>query len=461
MAGIGFALRKLARQDSLLSGLRAYSHAAVISCGPWLFTVLALGGIELIGHSIVPILDLQRFSSIVRYDFCFSLIAAGPIALVLTRQLADQIYAKDVTDATSLFLAALLLLFCLQAIPGIVFFGFFVDMPLSERLIAIICLQVVGGIWVACPFLSALQSFGSISAAFAAGMLLAFACAVSAGRVFGAAGMLAGFTIGLAFIFFALSAQIFAEYPYRVRSLLILRFRRYWQFAVIGLLYNAGVWVDKWIMWFAPGNMVTARGIWSNPSYDSAMFLAYLTIIPTATLFLIVVETRFFEHYQRFYQDIENDATADEIDRNHLTIVRVLREGMRSIIALQVAVCYLVILSAPHLIGLAQGDPEMVPIFRFGVIGALFHGILLCTMAILSYFDLRHELLRVSAVFLLLNAGLTLVTLWLGLGYQGYGYAGAALVSLIYAYSLVSSRIAQLPFMTFIVNNGELRRRHI
>jgi polysaccharide biosynthesis protein PelG len=103
MAGIGFALRKLARQDSLLSGLRAYSHAAVISCGPWLFTVLALGGIELIGHSIVPILDLQRFSSIVRYDFCFSLIAAGPIALVLTRQLADQIYAKNVTDATSLF----------------------------------------------------------------------------------------------------------------------------------------------------------------------------------------------------------------------------------------------------------------------------------------------------------------------------------------------------------------------
>ncbi len=460
MAGIGFALRKLARQDTLLSGLRAYSHAAVISCGPWLFIVLSLGGIQLIGHTIVPMPDLQRFSSMVRYNFCFSLVAAGPIALVVTRHLADQIYAKDVTVATSLFLGALPLLFCVQAIPGIVFFGFFVDMPPAERLIAIICLQVAGGIWVACPFLSALQSFGSICAAFAAGTLLAFACAVSAGRVFGAAGMLAGFTVGLAFIFFALSAHIFAEYPYRVRSLLISVFAATGSSpsSACSTMQDLGGQMDHVVR---AGEHGHGEGIWSNPSYDSAMFLAYLTIIPTATLFLIVVETRFFEHYQRFYQDIENDATADEIDRNHLTIVRVLREGMRSIIALQVAVCYLAILSAPHLIGLAQGDPEMVPIFRFGVIGALFHGILLCTMAILSYFDLRRELLRVSAVFLLLNAGLTLVTLWLGLGYQGYGYAGAALVSLIYAYSLVSSRIARLPFMTFIVNNGELRRRHI
>ena len=461
MAGIGFALRKLARQDTLLSGVRAYSHAAVISCGPWLFTVLALGGIELLGRSMVPIAELQRFSSIVRYDFCFSLVAAGPIALVLTRQLADQIYAKNVADAPSLFLSALILLFSLQAAMGIAFYGFVVDMPLSERLLALICLQVAGGIWIACPFLSALQSFGSISTAFAVGMLLAFASAVSVAPIFGAAGMLAGFTVGLALIFFALAARIFAEYPYQTRSLLVLDFRRYWQFAMIGLLYNAGVWVDKWIMWCAPGNVVIAGGIWSNPPYDSAMFLAYLTIIPATTLFLIVVETRFFEHYQRFYQDIENDATAEEIDRNHITIVRALREGMRSIVALQVAVCYLAILAAPHLIGMAQGAPEMVPIFRFGVLGALFHGVLLCAMAILSYFDLRRELVRVAVAFLALNAGLTLVSLWFGLGYQGYGYAGATLLSLIYAYFLVSSRITRLPFVTFIVNNGELRRRHI
>jgi polysaccharide biosynthesis protein PelG len=90
-----------------------------------------------------------------------------------------------------------------------------------------------------------------------------------------------------------------AEYPYPVdfRFSFFSEFRRYWQFAVIGLFYNAAIWVDKWIMWFAPGRAVVTGGIWTNPAYDSAMFLAYLTIVPATTLFLVAVETRFFEHY--------------------------------------------------------------------------------------------------------------------------------------------------------------------
>jgi uncharacterized membrane protein len=210
-------------------------------------------------------------------------------------------------------------------------------------------------------------------------------------------------------------------------------------------------------MWFAPGRAAVTGGIWTNPAYDGAMFLAYLTIIPATTLFLVAVETRFFEHYFRFYQDIENHATAKEIERNHTTILRVLGEGLRNIAVLQAAVCYLAVLAAPGMIGMAQGDLNMVPIFRFGALGALFHMLLLCVMVVLSYFDLRRELVRVTVLFFALNAGLTCGALWFGLGYQGYGYVGATLVSLIYAYSLVSSRIARLPYMTFIANNHALR----
>ena len=459
MAGVGFALRKLARQDTLLSGLHAYAHSAVISCGPWLFVVLSLGGIQFLGRAMVPLQDLQRFSAVVTYNFCFSLVASGPIALVVTRCLADRIYAKEVEAAPGLFLGALVLLFCVQAAFGIPFYGFIVDMQPVERILALICLQVAGAIWIASPFMSALQSFGSISAAFAAGTLLAFACAVLLAPSFGAAGMLAGFTAGLAFIFFALAARIFIEYPYRAHLgfSFVSEFRHYWQFAVIGLLYNAAIWVDKWIMWFAPGQVAITGGIWTNPAYDGAMFLAYLTIVPATTLFLVAVETRFFEHYLRFYQDIENHATANEIERNHTTILRVLGEGLRNITVLQVAVCYLAVLAAPGMIGMAQGDLKMVPIFRFGTFGALFHVLLLCVMVVLSYFDLRRELVQVTALFFTLNSGLTWGTLWLGLGYQGYGYLGATLLSLIYAYYLVSSRVVRLPYLTFIGNNRALR----
>src|SRR5690242_16304165 len=139
MAGVGFALRRLARQDTLVSGVQAYAHAAVISCGPWLFVVLSLGGIQFLGRSLVPLQDLNRFSAVVTYSFCFSLVVAGPIALVVTRSLADRIYAKKVEAAPSLFLSALFLVFCIQAAFGIPFYSLVVDMQPAERIWGLIC----------------------------------------------------------------------------------------------------------------------------------------------------------------------------------------------------------------------------------------------------------------------------------------------------------------------------------
>ena len=46
MAGIGFELRKLLQKETLVSMIRAYVYAGVISSGPW---VLSIVGMVLIG----------------------------------------------------------------------------------------------------------------------------------------------------------------------------------------------------------------------------------------------------------------------------------------------------------------------------------------------------------------------------------------------------------------------------
>jgi polysaccharide biosynthesis protein PelG len=459
MAGIGFVLRSLARQDTLSAGLRAYAHAAAVSSGPWLFTILALGGVELFGRSVLDAEALQRFSLVVIYNFAFSLVVSGPVVLVVTRRLADQIHARDVTEAPGMFIGALILIFFAQAALGVPFYGFLVDMPPAERVLALIGFEMVGGIWLAAAFMSALKSFGSISIAFGVGTATAFIATMLLAPFFGIAGMLAGFTGGLAIIFFGLAARIFAEYPHPVRRpfAVLGEFHKYWEFALVGLLYNAAIWVDKWIMWFAPGHVLVAGTMRANPAYDGAMFLAYLTIVPAMALFLLAIETQFFENYLRFYRDIENHATAAEIWSNHRAILRDLGQGLRKLALLQAAVCYLAILVGPGLIGMARGGIEMVSMFRFGVLGAMFHVLLLSVMVVISYFDFRQLLLSVASVFFVLNTGLTVCTLWMGLGYHGYGYLLAALLSLIYAYSAAASRILRLPYMTFIGNNRGLR----
>ncbi|MBV8577463.1 MAG: exopolysaccharide Pel transporter PelG [Acetobacteraceae bacterium] len=460
MAGIGFVLRRLSRQDTLTAGLRAYAHGAIVSSGPWLFTIMSLGTIDLFGRAILDPQELRRFLVVVMYNFAFSLVASGPIVMVITRRLADKIYAKDVAEAPGMFIGSLLLLFTIESALGIPFYGFMTDMQPTERLVAFVGFLIVGGIWVAASFISALKSFGTISAAFGVGALVALVAALVLGAAFGGTGMLAGFTIGLAVIFFGIAARIFAEYPYAVQKpfAFLEDFRRYWELALIGLLYNAAIWVDKWIMWlFAPGRVVIAGAMPAHPAYDGAMFLAYLTVVPAMATFLVVVETRFFEHYVRYYRDIQHHATAAEIWSNHRTILRVLADGLRKMVVLQGTVCYLAILVAPGLIGMARGELEMVPIFRFGVLGALGQVLLLASMVVISYFDLRRVLLSVSAVFLVLNTTLTLGGLWLGLGYFGYGYFMAAVLSMVYAYVAVASRLLRLPYMTFIANNPGLR----
>ena len=52
MAGIGFQLRKLARQETISSVVAAAGHAAVIAAGPWLFTIFALATITLLTEEI-------------------------------------------------------------------------------------------------------------------------------------------------------------------------------------------------------------------------------------------------------------------------------------------------------------------------------------------------------------------------------------------------------------------------
>ena len=122
------------------------------------------------------------------------------------------------------------------------------------------------------------------------------------------------------------------------------------------------------------------RGLITNPSYDSSMFLAYLTIVPALVLFVVSIETRFFEQYITFYADIQNHATLQRIRQNHKLIMSVRRRDQKHRVV-QGIICYLAILVAPGLIGLANGGIELVSIFRFGILGAFFHTLLLFAMS--------------------------------------------------------------------------------
>lgn len=459
MAGIGFVLRKLARQDNLSGLAQAYAHSALAATGPWLFTVVALGSITLFGAYVLDLDMLFNFKVAVIYNFCFSLVFSAPVFMVATRYLADSIYAKDVSSAPGMLFGCLMLIYGTQIPVVVPFYLFVAELSPLMTLLAIMSYMLITGIWLISVFMTALKDYNSVTRAFGIGMVIAIGASFSLAMPLKDAGLLIGFTLGLIYIFGALSARIFIEYPYVLRNpfAILPYFKKYWEIALSGLLYNMAVWVDKWVMWVAPQAEKLPGGLVMYPNYDGAMFLAYLSIVPAMAVFIFSVETNFFEHYIRFYRDIQNKATFKKIQRNHRAITASIFGSARNFVVLQGTICTMAILMAPQLFELLGLNFLQIGIFRYGVLGALFHVLTMFLLILLSYFDNRKAGLIISLLFLVLNAISTWISMRAGFEYYGYGYFISSTIVFVIAAVTIAHYVRNLPYHAFITTNSSIR----
>lgn len=462
MAGIGFVLQKLTRKDDLLGVVRAYSHAAMASTGPWLFTVLALAGITQLftgGGDPTDLnadFGLENFRIVVIYNFAFSLVLSAPVFMIVTRYLADEIHRKDVTNTPSVMLGSIIMLYLIQ-LPFVGwFYLFYVDFPLSMRIAALVNVFMITSVWALAVFLTALKDYFMVSIAFAVGMLVAALSAQFLKDSYGDVGMLAGFSFGLSIIVFTLIAKIFSEYSYRLdRPFDMLgHFSKYWELAVGGIFYNAAIWIDKWIMWFAPEAVELPSKMLMYPDYDSATFLSYLTIVPALATFMVTVETRFFEHYQRYYEDILGHMPLKKIRENKQRIVDSLLSSARNFILIQGVIAFLAIMMAPQIIELCDMVYTQIGMFRLGTLGAFFHVLLLFELIILSYFDSRKKVMWIQIGFFASNTIFTLWSMNQGFPYYGFGYFLSSMLTFMVASLFLFTHVRKLTYHAFISNNN-------
>lgn len=458
MAGIGFVLRKLSRQDDLLGMCRAMAHSALASTGPWLFTIFALGTITLAGSLYLSYQHLYEFRLIVVYNFAFSLVLSAPVFMLATRYLADCIYREDVSTAPGMLIGGLMVIYLMQLPMVVAFYVFYVDMPPGLTLSAIVNYVLVATIWLIAVFLTALKDYKAITSSFAVGITLAIILSAVLSRYFGAAGTTNGFNIGIAWVVASLLANVFAEYPYPFkRPFAFLQYLwGYWEIALCGLIYNMAVWVDKWIMWFAPEAEELSNHMISYPNYDGAMFLAYLTVIPSLAFFIFSIETNFFEHYLRFYRDIQRKAPFRRIQENHQAMTTSITGSIRNFLVLQGSITLLVVLTAPQIFNLLHFNYLQIGMFRYGVLGSFFHIMVLFMTILLSYFDSRRLALLTCLLFLACNTGFTFVSMHAGFAYYGYGYFLASITTFVFAAIVTARYVNRLPYHTFITTNSSV-----
>ncbi|PWU05659.1 MAG: hypothetical protein C5B51_14010 [Terriglobia bacterium] len=456
MAGIGFELRRLAGRGDLMGIVQGYGHAAWVTSGPWLFTIVCLAGVVAVGMPVTTPAELATFRAIVVYNFAFSLILSAAPAIVITRYLANCIYSKDLSQAAAVLPGGLALIWAATIPVAAPFYFLYVTADNATRLAAFVNLMLIAGIWLVNVFLTALKNYRAITLSFAAGMATGAVSGALLAPYWSVAGMLAGFDVGLAMILFLLIARIFAEYPGGASQPFTFfpGFRRYWDLAVAAAAYQAAVWADKLVMWTAPDREVLPSGFVLFPDYESAMFLAYLSMIPAIAAFTLTIETGFFESYQQFYGDIQHHATYSRIEANHRKIMESFGEGARNFLVLQGSISACAVLLAPQLFESLGIHFVQLAVFRMGIVGAFFHAGVLFLLIVLAYLDARRAVLWLSILFLAGNGLFTWVTVQLGFRYYGSGYLLSALVTFGCAFVACARRIGRLPFETFIRNNA-------
>lgn len=458
MAGIGFVLRKLVRKNNLSGIIQAYLHATLASSGPWLFTVIALGSFFLLTSGYLFQDATENFRVIVLYNFSFSLVLSSPLSIISTRYLADMIYEEYLDDVCGMLFGSLICLFALGLPAILAFYLRFSDMHGNVLFLAAVNFLLISSIWQASIFISAVKQYMAISLSFIVGLTLAVLAGFFLADPYGLSGMLAGFNVGLGLVLASLIALVLAEYPLGCRHVFrVLRyFKKHWQLALGSLAYSLGIWVDKWLMWFAPEAIALPNGLAVFPHYDSAMFVAYLTVLPALAMFLITQETAFFEEYLKFFNDIQRHANFQKIQRNHESMQSCIAYNGMNLLLLQGCIGFLVVLSAPKILQLTGMNFIQLGIFRFGVMGAAFQVFTLFLIVLLTYFDNKKGVLCIQVFFFLSNGLLTALTIHLGFAWYGYGYFLSTLLTFLLATAIAERYVRKLPYYAFVVNNSSV-----
>ncbi len=456
MAGIGFELRHMLRKNTLVSLVQAYAYAGVIGSGPWVFSIVGILIIGIFSASmVVPAFLVTQFQTSVTYLVASSLIFTGLVQLAFTRFISDRLFEKRrdlvLPNLHGLLLVVLLIAGALGSV------ALFVVLPgerLLYRLLMLAGFTLMCGVWVLTILLSGMKRYKAIVVLFglAYGLIVVGALVL---RPWGLEGLLGGFVFGNYVLLAGMWLLVVREFN-PAGPVIAFDFARrtllYPSLMAIGLLYNLGIWADKFMFWyFPPTSQAIIGGLRASIIYDMPVFLSYLSIIPGMAVFLVRIETDFVEFYDKFYDAVRTGGSLEYIESMRDEMVFSIQQGLSEIAKIQTLAVLVTFVAGPVVLDALSISRLYLPLLHVQVIGA---GVQVGLMAILNvffYLDQRRTVLFLCAEFVVLNVVLTGATLAYGAALYGYGFALATLITLATGLALLSRSLNQLEYRTFML----------
>ena len=453
MAGIAFEIRKLLKTKSLAGLSYAFMYGISLSAGPIIvsiFTILLSG---LIARQFLDENTVRNYQIVVTYIIALSLIISSPLQLILTRFIADRYFENSIEKILPNFLGALLIATVMGFSAGFSFSLWGMrELPIQFKAVFTFSLSLMSGFWLINILLTAFKDYKLILIAFITGFGTILLLTQLLSR-FGIEGLLLAFLTGVSITFIILTGYLFRMYP--TDNLLDISFLKsgYHTLILVGIFYNLGVWIDKFLFWFSPETGSPVLGPFrSSIVYDIPMFLAYLSITPGMGYFFLKLEGEFASYYTKYYEAIISGETLERIYELGHNMIIAARNIIQETIRTQAIVIILLLIFEKSIFEFFHLSLVYIPLFNVLILGTSLQLLVMAVLSLIYYFDLRKESLIITSLFALLNAVLTYVSIKLGPYYYGYGFFLALLVSLVAGILLLRRVLYEIHYRTFMLN---------
>ncbi|MCH9739670.1 MAG: exopolysaccharide Pel transporter PelG [Epsilonproteobacteria bacterium] len=465
MAGIGFELKQILREQSLSSVVKTFGYSAVLSSGPWVISMIIILGIGLtniyLSNTADPHDILLKASVTYVSALALSSIYTGFLQLPFTRFTADRMYEKKYYLILPNFFGTLIIT---------VIVGFLISLPLAfivfhnqSNLFILLYISlfiVVSCVWIANILAASLKLYKYIILFYLIGYGSIYLFSILL-REYELIGFLIAFLIGNSLLFILLFLGIVYHYPsYNPDNKRFIRFdmytqkygKFYWKLGWSGISYNLAIWIDKVIFWYSPvlGYAVVDR-LHASMVYDFPIFLAYLSIIPGMAIFFFRLEADFAKAYDNFYSALIKHGTLKQIKQYKYDMIIAVKRSIQEILFVQGMFNILLFLSAEKLFELLQLPKLYLPLFYVDVIGVQLQLGFMSILAYLYYLDRQKEALIYTLLFVLLNALLTWVSIQLGPYFYGYGFSVTLLILFVSSIYTLNKILQELDYQTFML----------
>ncbi len=455
MAGIGFELRKILARDSYSSTLRAYVYAGLLSAGPWVLSIISVMLIGIMSIGVVfPEMLVRQFLVTTTYLFATSLIVTGGLQVFFTRFVSDRLFEKKPQVILPNLLGIMLISTIGCGLLAFVLLWWLFDQPFLYRLLVLTNFVTLCNLWLVIIFLSGMKQYNRILLTMLGGYSLMVVSSFLL-RPWGLNGLLFALLLGHATLLFVFLFDILREY--RAEKLIAFDFldrkQVFLSLLLSGVCYNMGIWADKFIFWFNPMTSEQIIGpLRASMLYDLPIFLAYLSIIPGMAVFLVRIETDFAEWYERLFDAVREGQTLQHIQQLKSEMTIAIRQGLQEICKVQGITVVLLFLFAPKLLEWLGISHFYLPLFYIDLIGVSFQMLLMALLNVFFYLDKRAIVLELSALFVLLNIALTLLSQYLGPSFYGYGFTVSLAICVLLGMMRLNKALDDLEYNTFMLS---------